>query len=34
MEFNGSVTYNPQIIANVMNQYFLSVGNNNLINKT
>jgi phospholipase/lecithinase/hemolysin len=34
MEVNGSVTYNPQIIANVMNQYFLSVGNNNFINKT
>jgi hypothetical protein len=34
MDVNGSVTYNPQIIANVMNQYFLLVGNNNLINKT
>jgi hypothetical protein len=34
MEVYSSVNYNPQIIANVMNQYFLLVGNNNLINIT
>jgi hypothetical protein len=34
MEVNGSVNYNPQIIASVVNQYFLLVGNNNLINIT
>jgi hypothetical protein len=28
MDVNGTVTCNPQIIADAMNQYFLSIGNN------
>jgi hypothetical protein len=31
MDVNGTTTCNPQIICDAINQYFLSVGNNNLI---
>lgn len=34
MDVNGTTTCNPQIISDAINQYFLSVGNNNLISMT
>jgi hypothetical protein len=34
MDVNGTTTCNPQIISDAINQYFLSVSNNNLISMT